>query len=61
MTHWFKGLAIGSTIGFLLVIFSHIGWWAIPLALFVFCLDWSGQGDGREGCNLHTSCNHSVF
>lgn len=56
--YWIKGAAIGLLLGFILVIFSHIGWWVFPLAVFVLCLDWSGQGDGREGCNLHTVCNH---
>jgi len=58
-----KYILIGLAIGLFLVLLGNVTLWAILCALgFILVLasfvDWSGQGDGRQGCNRHTNCNH---
>ena len=59
---WMKGAIIGIPLAVLLLGLFYIPVTTLLALLFtiaVFCaVDWSGQGDGREGCNLHTSCDH---
>ena len=59
----FKYIVIGLLLGLFLV---AVGKWGF-ITLFVGAglilllgslMDWSGQGDGRQGCNRHTNCNH---
>jgi hypothetical protein len=58
-----KYIAWGALAGLLLVLASHGIIMMLGIALFVLIvvsmMDWSGEGDGREGCNRHTSCNHN--
>lgn len=57
-----KYIIVGMLIGGLLAIIGTWGWLAILVAMLVLgvvsFMDWSGQGDGREGCNRHTSCSN---
>lgn len=58
-----KSIFIGALVGLLFVLVSNMGVIGALLAFVIIVavasmMDWSGQGDGREGCNRHTSCNH---
>lgn len=60
MLLWIIG---GAAVGLLVALLSHfpliLGLGVIVFVIVVISMmDWSGQGDGREGCNRHTSCNH---
>lgn len=60
---WMKGATIGVPLGILFVALLHLGFvtfliLVVALAVLASMMDWYGQGDGREGCNLHTSCDH---
>lgn len=58
-----RGILLGIPLGIVFVLI--LNWGLIPflivgvgVTLLASMMDWSGQGDGREGCNLHSSCNH---
>lgn len=59
---WMKGAVIGLPLGVLFVGLLYMTWTTVlavvATTIIIALMDWSGQGDGREGCNLHTSCNH---
>ena len=59
---WMKGALIGIPLGIVFLAFLYMTWTTVLAVFFtvlvIAAVDWSGQGDGREGCNLHTSCNH---
>lgn len=56
-------VAIGLVVGAFVGLTSLLGWWLflgilVGGIVIIAMIDWSGEGDGREGCNRHTSCNH---
>jgi len=60
---WMKGVIIGIPLGVIFVGLLHLGLVAFlvisgSVLVLASMIDWYGQGDGREGCNLHSSCNH---
>ena len=60
--NWLKGVILGIPIFILIYGLIVTPWTTIAAIIFTAAvlalMDWSGQGDGREGCNLHTTCNH---
>lgn len=58
-----KYIFVGALIGLAIAVLPQVNLAvAFVVALIILGIlagvDWSGQGDGREGCNRHTSCNH---
>jgi len=61
MKYWLLGSLAGVALflALLVIIKGLIVLVILGLVIFlVSCMDWSGQGDGREGCNRHTVCRH---
>lgn len=58
MKAWILGFFLGS-IAMTIVIFIPTSILFLGgMLIVVSFMDWSGQGDGREGCNRHTVCDH---
>ncbi len=59
---WMKGAIIGFPLSLVLLGLLYMTWTTVIAIVFtllvIAAMDWSGQGDGREGCDLHTSCEH---
>jgi len=58
-----KWIGVGLILGLMIVMFTKFTLVTMGIVVLLFIIlasfmDWSGEGDGRQGCNRHTNCNH---